>query len=68
LQVKSGKAWRAFRRYRTREGGSFSFGYKFTQTISPTKYVMRAQVRPSTGYPYLRHSWGGALGKRLHFA
>jgi hypothetical protein len=46
--------WRAFRRYRTREGGRFSVGYRFTRTLSPTRYVMRAQVRETTGYPYLQ--------------
>jgi hypothetical protein len=54
LQVRSGRGWRAFRRYRTREGGRFSVGYRFTRTFSPTKYVMRAQVRETTGYPYLQ--------------
>ncbi len=54
LQVRSGKGWRAFRRYRTREGGRFSVGYRFTRTVSPTRYVMRAQVRETTGYPYLQ--------------
>jgi hypothetical protein len=54
LQVKSGKGWRAFRRYRTRDGGKFAVGYRFNHTTSPTRYVMRAQVRASTGYPYLQ--------------
>ena len=54
LQVRSGKGWRAFRRYRTREGGRFSVGYRFTRTVSPTRYVMRAQVRETAGYPYLQ--------------
>ncbi len=34
LQVRSGRGWRAFRRYRTREGGRFSVGYRFTRTVS----------------------------------
>jgi hypothetical protein len=54
LQVKSGKGWLAFRRYRTRNGGKFVLGYRFNRTIRPTKYVMRAQVRQTTGYPYLQ--------------
>jgi hypothetical protein len=28
--------------------------YLFTQTETPTTYVMRAQVRETTGYPYLQ--------------
>jgi hypothetical protein len=28
--------------------------YLFTQTRTPTTYVMRAQVRETTGYPYLQ--------------
>jgi hypothetical protein len=52
LQVKSGKGWRAFRRYRTRAGGRYSMRYRFTQTTTPTTYLMRAQVRQQAGYPY----------------
>ncbi len=52
LQVKDGKSWRVFRRYQTEEGGSFSMRYRFTQTTTPTKYTMRAQVRAQSGYPY----------------
>jgi hypothetical protein len=52
LQVKSGKGWRVFRRYRTRAGGHFVMRYRFTQTYSPTTYIMRAQVRAQSGYPY----------------
>jgi hypothetical protein len=54
LQVKSGKGWRVFRRYRTRDDGHFLMRYLFTQTGTPTTYVMRAQVRETTGYPYLQ--------------
>lgn len=54
LQVKSGKGWRAFRRYRTREDGSYVMRYRFTRTTTPTPYVMRAQVRAQGGYPYLQ--------------
>ena len=54
LQVKSGKGWRAFRRYRTREDGHFLMKYRFTRTTSRTPYVMRAQVRAQGGYPYLQ--------------
>jgi len=52
LQVRSGKGWRAFRRYRTREGGRFKVPYRFTQTGSPTTYEIRAQVRRTVGLPY----------------
>jgi hypothetical protein len=54
LQVKRGKGWLAFHRYRTREGGKFTVGYRFTRTDVPTKYLMRAQVRSQAGYPYLQ--------------
>ena len=54
LQVRSGQGWRAFRRYRTRAGGRFAVGYRFTRTVAATRYVMRAQVRSTTGYPYLQ--------------
>jgi hypothetical protein len=54
LQVKSGKGWRAFRRYRTRANGRYRVRYRFTQTRTPTLYKMRAQVRETTGYPYLQ--------------
>jgi len=54
LQVKRGKGWLAFRRYRTREGGKVTVGYRFTRTEAPTRYVMRAQVRSQAGYPYLQ--------------
>ncbi|MDX6602872.1 MAG: hypothetical protein QOF13_2074 [Solirubrobacterales bacterium] len=52
LQVKSGKGWRVFRRYRTRPGGNYLMHYRFTQTYSPTTYIMRAQVREQSGYPF----------------
>jgi hypothetical protein len=54
LQVKRGKGWLAFRRYRTRANGKFSVKYLFHQTTQPTKYIMRAQVRQTVGYPYLQ--------------
>lgn len=53
LQVKQGKGWRVFRRYRTREGGRYRLVYRFGRTTSPATYVMRAQVRKQGGYPYL---------------
>ena len=53
LQVKQGKGWRAFRRYRTRGGGRYRLIYRFGRTSSPATYVMRAQVRRQGGYPYL---------------
>lgn len=53
LQVRdSGGHWRAFRRYRTRGGGRFSLRYRFTRTRRRTIYVVRAQVRGQSGYPY----------------
>jgi hypothetical protein len=52
LQVKRGKGWLAFRRYRTREGGLFTVPYKFNKTNVATKYLMRVQVREQSGYPY----------------
>jgi hypothetical protein len=54
LQARRGKGWIAFRRYRTRNGGKFNLVYRFHNTTRPTKYVMRAQVRQTTGYPYLQ--------------
>lgn len=54
LQVRRGKGWLAFRRYRTRRNGRFTVGYRFNRTTVPTKYVMRAQVRTQAGYPYLQ--------------
>jgi hypothetical protein len=54
LQVKRGKGWLAFRRYRTRAGGKVTVDYRFTRTENPTRYVMRAQVRSQAGYPYLQ--------------
>lgn len=53
LQVKDGKGWRVFRRYSTRNGGRFTMRYRFTQTFSPTTYVIRAQAAGAPGYPYL---------------
>jgi hypothetical protein len=52
LQVRSGKGWRAFRRYRTRDGGHYEVGYRFTRTSSESVYTMRAQVRRTVGLPY----------------
>ena len=54
LQARRGKGWIAFRRYRTRNGGKFNLIYRFHNTTRATKYVMRAQVRQTTGYPYLQ--------------
>lgn len=53
LQVKSGKGWLAFRRYRTRNNGHYKLVYPFRRTMRPTTYEMRAQVREAGGYPYL---------------
>ena len=54
LQVRRGKGWLAFRRYRTRGDGWFNVGYRFNRTDTPTKYVMRAEVRAQGGYPYVQ--------------
>jgi len=54
LQVKRGKGWLAFRRYRTRENGQVTVGYRFSKTNVATKYRMRLQVRNQSGYPYLQ--------------
>ncbi len=54
LQVKRGKGWLAFHRYRTRADGHFTVGYRFNRTFRPTLYLMRAQVRSQGGYPYLQ--------------
>ena len=53
LQVKSGKGWRVFRRYSTRNGGEYSLKYRFTQTFQPTTYPIRAQIGGAPGYPFL---------------
>jgi len=52
LQVKSGKGWLAFRRYRTRADGHFSVRYRFHRATRLTTYVMRAQIRNQAAYPY----------------
>ncbi|MBK5218884.1 MAG: hypothetical protein JJE35_03735 [Thermoleophilia bacterium] len=54
LQVKSGKGWLAFRRYRTRGDGHYELKYPFRRTNRPTTYEFRAQVRETVGYPYLQ--------------
>ena len=54
LQVRQGKGWLAFRRYRTRGGGRFRAAYPFHRTTRPTTYEFRAQLRESGGYPYLQ--------------
>lgn len=52
LQVRSGKGWLAFRRYRTRNDGHYDLEYTFRRTTKATNYEMRAQIRETTGYPY----------------
>ena len=54
LQAKVGRGWTAFRRYRTRANGHYSLAYRFRHTFRRTRYVMRAQVRQTVGYPYLQ--------------
>lgn len=51
-QVKRGKGWLAFHRYRSRDNGKVTFVYKFNKTFAPTAYLMRLQVRKQRGYPY----------------
>jgi hypothetical protein len=63
VQVRQGGGWLAFRRYATRGGGHFEASYHFRRTTSPTEYEMRAQVRETTGYPYLQ---GESDPLRLH--
>jgi hypothetical protein len=53
-QVKRGKGWLAFHRYRTRADGHVDIVYRFNKTFVPTKYRMRLQVRTQSGYPYLQ--------------
>jgi hypothetical protein len=62
LQVKSGKGWRVFRRYSTRDGGRYALKYRFTQTFQPSTYLIRAQVAGAPGYPYLP---GNSAPKKL---
>lgn len=62
LQVKSGKAWRVFRRARPKPNGCYRMRYRFTQTPRPTVYIMRAQIRATGGYPYLR---GNSRARRV---
>jgi len=52
LEAKSGKGWRVFRLYRTRKGGRFIMRYRFTQTFTPTTYLVHAKVRRQSGYSY----------------
>ena len=54
IQVRQGKGWLAFRRYRTRGGGRYEADYPFHRTTRPTTYEFRAQVRETGGYPYLQ--------------
>jgi hypothetical protein len=54
LQVRQGHGWLAFRRYRTRANGRYTLAYRFRRTYWPTRYIMRAQVRQTVGYPYLQ--------------
>jgi hypothetical protein len=53
-QVKRGKGWLAFHRYRTRADGHVDIAYRFNKTFAPTRYQMRLQVRTQSGYPYLQ--------------
>ncbi|MFN8164448.1 MAG: hypothetical protein U0R26_11615 [Solirubrobacterales bacterium] len=53
LQVKTGKGWLAFRRYRTRNGGQYEMSYPFRRTRRPTVYEMRVQLREAGSFPYL---------------
>lgn len=53
-QVRRGKGWLAFHRYRTRANGHVTLVYKFNKTFVPTRYRMRLQVRTQSGYPYVQ--------------
>jgi len=53
IQVRQGKGWLAFRRYRTRGGGHYEAAYPFHRTTRTTTYEFRAQLRESGGYPYM---------------
>jgi hypothetical protein len=63
LQVKQGKGWRVFGRYRTQGDGRFALSHRFRHTMAPSRYVMRAQVRETVGYPYLQ---GNSRPRVLH--
>jgi len=52
LQVKRGKGWLAFRRVRSQKNGCFFVPYRFNRVFAPTLFLMRAQVRQQSGYPY----------------
>jgi hypothetical protein len=52
LQVKRGRGWLVFRRYRTGRDGCARVVYRFNRTEHPTLYLMRAQVREQADYPY----------------
>ena len=52
VQVRMGKGWQAFRRYRTRAGGHYNLRYFFSKTRTPTIYELRTQVRRQDAYPY----------------
>ena len=52
LQVKRGKGWLAFRRFRTRQDGLLKAVYRFTRTNVATKFKMRLQVRTQSGYAW----------------
>lgn len=53
-------------RYRTRRNGKFNVRYRFTRT--QTTDVMRAQVRATTGYPYLPGNSQRALQRETGWA
>jgi hypothetical protein len=54
LQVRQGKGWRVFRRYRTRDDGHYTLNYRFRRITDPARFKMRAQVRETVGYAYLQ--------------
>jgi hypothetical protein len=58
LEVGIGKGERrggqVFHRYSTRAGGNYRIGYRFGHVSHRTEYVTQAEVRPQTGYPYIR--------------
>ena len=63
LEAKSGKAWRVLRLYRTRKGGRFVMRYRFTQTFTPTTYLVHAKVRQQVATP-MRNALADDSGAR----
>jgi hypothetical protein len=52
LQAKKGHGWIVFRRLGTGKYGNYEGAYRFNKTTQPTEYIMRAQIRKQSGFPY----------------